>query len=146
MLHANAVLTYFITCPAKGLERMISIPDDVGVYVVIGRLTRHEELRETLLRIAYGRVLYALRNTRNMILTEEKKNNTLQTLANLIRANKVKIIRQNQLDLQNAAQLDPTLVDRLKVDAKKVATMVAAVDDVLASEDPQGKLLYSYTL
>ncbi|GAA4838626.1 glutamate-5-semialdehyde dehydrogenase [Algivirga pacifica] len=80
-----------------------------------------------------------------MLLDESLKNKTLKDLAALIAANKEEIIKQNQLDLKSTARMDPTLYDRLRVDAKKVEGMVAAVEEVIALEDPQGKVISEYT-
>ncbi|MFY0687134.1 MAG: glutamate-5-semialdehyde dehydrogenase [Cyclobacteriaceae bacterium] len=79
-----------------------------------------------------------------MVLSEEKKNQTLQYLAKLISENQQEIITSNQKDLALAGSLDPTLVDRLKVDQQKVDGMVAAIEEVISLKDPQGKLLSSY--
>lgn len=79
-----------------------------------------------------------------MILTTEQKNQVLKDLANLIAGNSDEIIAQNQLDLEKAGDLDLTLVDRLKVDEKKVQGMVSAVEEVIYLEDPQGAVLSHY--
>lgn len=79
-----------------------------------------------------------------MIFTTEAKNKTLRNLADLIRENTTEIIRQNMLDMEQSAQIDATLLDRLKVDEKKVAGMVSAVEEVIAIDDPQGTILYQY--
>ena len=79
-----------------------------------------------------------------MILDSNKKNKTLTDLAALIARHKDEIIRQNKIDLDSAAHLDPTLIDRLKVDEKKVKGMVAAVEEVISLEDPEGKVLSQY--
>lgn len=79
-----------------------------------------------------------------MIFSTETKNKALLDLAELILENKVQIIEQNKIDLENAGNIDPTLIDRLKVDAKKVDGMAASVKDVITHEDPQGKVLHEY--
>ncbi|OHX64331.1 glutamate-5-semialdehyde dehydrogenase [Flammeovirga pacifica] len=79
-----------------------------------------------------------------MILSTEKKNNVLKDLAMLIEDHASEIIKANQLDLEKAGDLDPTLVDRLKVDDKKVKGMVGSVAEVLGLEDPEGKILSAY--
>jgi glutamate-5-semialdehyde dehydrogenase len=79
-----------------------------------------------------------------MIHSTQAKNNTLKDLAALIRANKDEIIAQNKIDLEQAGDIDPTLVDRLKVDEKKVEGMAISVEDVITHEDPQGKVLHEY--
>ncbi len=73
------------------------------------------------------------------------KNAVLRDLALLLDQNRAEIIAQNKLDLAQAQNIDATLFDRLKVDDKKVDGMVSAVQRVLDMEDPQGKLLSSYT-
>ena len=54
------------------------------------------------------------------------------------------IIAANQKDLSNSDGLDETLIDRLKVDDKKIDGMIKAVQQVIEAEDPEDKLLYSY--
>ncbi|MFT6717151.1 MAG: glutamate-5-semialdehyde dehydrogenase [Saprospiraceae bacterium] len=80
-----------------------------------------------------------------MIFSTETKNNVLKDLAALILENKQEIIAKNKIDLAQAGEIDPTLVDRLKVDEKKVDGMAASVEDVITHEDPQGKVLHEYT-
>ncbi len=79
-----------------------------------------------------------------MIFSTETKNKALKDLALLIAENKSEIIAQNKIDLESAGSIDPTLIDRLKVDSKKVDGMVAAVEDVITHDDPQGKILHEY--
>lgn len=79
-----------------------------------------------------------------MIFSTETKNKTLQDLADLIRLNKEDIITANQEDLANTGNIDPTLIDRLKVDAKKVEGMALSVEEVITHDDPQGKVLHEY--
>lgn len=80
-----------------------------------------------------------------MIFSTETKNKALKDLAALIRAHKQEIIAENKIDCEKAGDLDPTLIDRLKVDDKKVDGMAAAVEDVITHEDPQGKVLHEWT-
>ena len=79
-----------------------------------------------------------------MILSTEQKNQVLNDLSLLIDEHRQAIIDANQKDLEQAGGLDMTLVDRLKVDDKKVDGMVAAVEEVIGLEDPQGKILSTY--
>lgn len=72
------------------------------------------------------------------------KNKILKDLASLILDRKAEIINANQKDLANADGLDPTLVDRLKVDDKKVDGMIAAIQDVIRIDDPIGVILSEY--
>jgi glutamate-5-semialdehyde dehydrogenase len=79
-----------------------------------------------------------------MIFSTEIKNKTLQDLADLIAANKEVIIEANAKDLEAAGNIDPTLIDRLKVNAKKVDGMVNSILEVITDDDPQGKVLHEY--
>ncbi|KXX70962.1 glutamate-5-semialdehyde dehydrogenase [Flammeovirga sp. SJP92] len=79
-----------------------------------------------------------------MILSTQTKNAVLNDLATLIADHSSEIIKANKSDLEKAGDLDPTLVDRLKVDEKKVQGMVASVHEVIGLEDPEGKVLSSY--
>lgn len=72
------------------------------------------------------------------------KNKTLSDLAELISKHKSEIIQQNKIDLAGAIHLDATLTDRLKVDKKKVDTMIASIHEVINLEDPEGQLLHHY--
>jgi len=74
----------------------------------------------------------------------EIKNKTLSDLAKLISEHKSEIIQQNKIDLAGSNELDPTLVDRLKVDEKKVDTMVSSINEVIHLEDPEGEILHHY--
>lgn len=80
-----------------------------------------------------------------MIFSTETKNKALKDLALLIAENKSEIIKHNKTDLELAGNIDPTLIDRLKVDEKKVDGMVSAVEEVIQAEDPQGKVLHEYS-
>ena len=79
-----------------------------------------------------------------MIFSTDTKNRVLKDLALLIGENKSEIITQNKIDLDNAGNIDPTLIDRLKVDDRKVDGMVSAVEEIISDEDPQGKVLHEY--
>ena len=73
------------------------------------------------------------------------KNKTLATLAELLRKNKSGIIAINQQDIANCGDIDASLMDRLKVDEKKVEAMAASVEQVMKAPDPEGRvLLYLY--
>lgn len=78
------------------------------------------------------------------MLSEATKNRTLDTLAKLLKKHSADIIAANKKDLDEAENLDPTLLDRLKVDKKKVNGMIQSVKEVRSKDDPVGKILYSY--
>lgn len=79
-----------------------------------------------------------------MILSSNIKNNVLADLADLVAKHSADIIEQNKIDLNSTSNLDSTLIDRLKVDSKKVDGMVASILEVLHLEDPEGKILSQY--
>lgn len=79
-----------------------------------------------------------------MKLSTPRKNKTLSDLAALISKHKNEIINANKLDLEAATNIDPTLLDRLIVNDKKVSGMIAAIEEVIDLEDPQGKLISKY--
>lgn len=79
-----------------------------------------------------------------MLLTTELKDKILTDLAGFIAENKKEIIRQNKIDLDNTENLDATLVDRLKIDNKKVFGMIKAIQEVINLDDPQGRILSEY--
>lgn len=79
-----------------------------------------------------------------MVLTSHQKNSTLLVLADLVSTNKLKIIEANRKDLKLANKLDSTLIDRLKVDEKKVDGMIASIKEVISLDDPLGKELSTY--
>lgn len=79
-----------------------------------------------------------------MRITTKLKNATLALLSELIFENKASIISANKRDLESAENLDPTLVDRLKVDEKKVQGMIDAIKEVIELDDPQGRVLSKY--
>jgi glutamate-5-semialdehyde dehydrogenase len=72
------------------------------------------------------------------------KNKTLTDLAELISKYKPEIIQQNKIDLSNANELDQTVIDRLKVDEKKVDGLIASINEVIHFDDPEGNILHQY--
>ena len=72
------------------------------------------------------------------------KNKVLRDLATLIQDHSDSIKAANAKDLANADGMDATLLDRLKVDDKKVAAMVTSIHDVIKIADPVGKVLSEY--
>jgi glutamate-5-semialdehyde dehydrogenase len=79
-----------------------------------------------------------------IIMQTHIKNKTLSDLAELISTHKSEIIHQNKIDLASSIELDPTQVDRLKVDEKKVDAMVASIQEVINLDDPEGQVLHTY--
>jgi glutamate-5-semialdehyde dehydrogenase len=77
-------------------------------------------------------------------MNTEQKNRVLGALAELLVKNQANIIEANQQDISACSDIDPSMLDRLKVDEKKVQGMVSAVEQAMELEDPEGKVLYSF--
>ena len=75
--------------------------------------------------------------------SSEQKNKALLAAAAAIRAAQVEILAANEEDMRAAAarNLTPALMDRLKLDAKRVEAMAQAVADVASLPDPVGREL-----
>jgi len=73
----------------------------------------------------------------------EVKNKALLAAADAIRANQNKVLAANDEDMRSAASrnLSPALIDRLKLDAKRVEATAKGVADVAALPDPVGREL-----
>jgi glutamate-5-semialdehyde dehydrogenase len=80
-------------------------------------------------------------------LSAEEKNAALCRVANAIEANIGKIIGANQIDVAAAKGkgLKASLLDRLCLDQKKVATMAKELREVSTLPDPIGTILQSWT-
>ncbi len=78
------------------------------------------------------------------MLGEATKNRVLEDLAALVKNKSAEIIAASKKDIELAANIDATLLDRLKVDDKKITGMVAAIREVISKEDPEGKTVFSY--
>jgi len=73
-----------------------------------------------------------------------QKNKVLTLLAVLLRKNSDKIIEANRMDVLACKDPDPSLLDRLKVDEKKVKGMVSALKMTAKLEDPEGEVLSTF--
>ena len=73
----------------------------------------------------------------------ESKNKALLAAADAIRAHQTKILAANAEDMKSAASrnLSPALIDRLKLDPKRVEATAKAVADVASLPDPVGREL-----
>src|SRR6266436_5319678 len=73
--------------------------------------------------------------------TTADKDKALLAAADAIRAHQNKILAANDEDMQAARNLGPALMDRLKLDAKRVEATAKGVADVAALPDPVGREL-----
>ena len=80
-----------------------------------------------------------------MQLNIETINNVLQNVAQLLQQEQeqIFIINKQEMDAYNGA--DTTLLNRLKIDEKKLEAMVNSLQTVASLPNPVNKLLYSFT-
>lgn len=78
------------------------------------------------------------------MISSEKKNRVLTSLIGLLKANEESIIQANKSDVSHYQGDDESMLDRLKVDHKKVVGMIDAVKDGLKLGDPEGQILYTF--
>lgn len=77
-------------------------------------------------------------------MDSESRNNVLALVARLLDTEREAILAANRLDIAACTADDPVIVDRLRVDEKKIEAMIASVESVAAAADPVGRLLYSH--
>jgi glutamate-5-semialdehyde dehydrogenase len=72
----------------------------------------------------------------------EAKNGALRAMAAQIRARSAELIEANRADVAQAKQAgrDAAFVDRLTLDSKSIEQMAAGLEDIVALEDPVGKI------
>lgn len=77
-------------------------------------------------------------------LDSATKNSVLKKVANLIEENSAKIIKANELDINNAKDnnLDKAKIDRLKLDESRIKSITNAILDVINLNDPVSQVTY----
>ena len=77
------------------------------------------------------------------VISTEAKNAALTAIAEQIEANREKILRANEQDLQTAKQsgLDFHVLERMTLDNARVKEMADAARNIAALEDPIGEIL-----
>lgn len=81
------------------------------------------------------------------LLSTERKNNALLKMADALESNAPAILRANETDLANAKGVLPdVMLDRLRLDEKRIAAMAKGIRDVALLPDPVGKTLEQTTL
>lgn len=78
-------------------------------------------------------------------MNAEQRNNVFKSLARLLDENRAEILKANAADIDAFDSSDIVLLDRSKVDDKKIDGMIAAVEKVMAAEDRVGEVISSYT-
>ena len=78
------------------------------------------------------------------VASTEDKNKILMAIATALRENCHKIVKANEIDLQNGRNngLSEALLDRLMLNNDRVEGMAKGVEDVVALPDPVGKILW----
>ena len=75
-------------------------------------------------------------------LSTERKNEILLAMADALEKNAEIILHANTIDMQNAKGVLPdVMLDRLRLDAKRIAAMAKGIRDVAALPDPVGVVL-----
>ena len=77
----------------------------------------------------------------------EAKNRALQAAAAAIRRNEAAILAANADDMAaaEARNLGPAMLDRLLLDAKRIAAMATGLDEIAALPDPVGSVIAEWT-
>lgn len=81
------------------------------------------------------------------LLSSEEKNNALLAMADALEKNATKILQANDKDLENAkGVLSDVMIDRLRLDEKRIRAMAQGIRDVAKLPDPIGVTLETSTL
>lgn len=81
------------------------------------------------------------------LLTTEKKNRVLTKMADALESRADEILAANEIDLQNAKGVLPdVMLDRLRLDKKRIQAMANGIRDVVKLPDPVGEILEQTTL
>ena len=81
------------------------------------------------------------------ILSPEQKNTALLAMADALEENATSILAANAADVENAkGKLPDVMIDRLRLDEKRIAGMAKGIREVAALPDPIGTILEESTL
>jgi len=78
-------------------------------------------------------------------MNSENKNRVLKTLAGLLKKNARNIIDQNTKDLLSLEKMDIALIERLKVDPRKIGSMIDSLTSISDANDPENENIYTFT-
>ena len=80
------------------------------------------------------------------VLSSDKKNKILQSMADELLKNSKKIINANKVDLKNSKDLDltPALIDRLTLSEERINGMANGLLKIIPLEDPVGNVTESW--
>ncbi|RNC64371.1 glutamate-5-semialdehyde dehydrogenase [Proteiniphilum sp. X52] len=77
-------------------------------------------------------------------MKNEQKNDVLLSLGQLLELNRENIMKANEADISAYPGMDDSMLDRLKVDEKKIDGMIRSLEEVASQPDPEGKTLYEF--
>ena len=77
-------------------------------------------------------------------LSEKKRNDVLKQFCIFLKVNKKQILRVNKKDIKEAKKIKKSMIDRLKLDEKKINEIIKSVEQIIKFKDPLGKLLKSW--
>ena len=82
------------------------------------------------------------------VMTREEKDRALVAMASALEADAAVIVRENEIDTARAREngTSAALIDRLTLDADRIAAIAQALRDVAALPDPVGEVIRGYTL
>jgi len=78
-------------------------------------------------------------------MESKQKNSVLSSLSVLLSHHRKEIIEANRADIDAFPYMDDAMIDRLKVDDKKIDGMIRSLEEVAAQTDPEGKTIYEFT-
>ncbi|HLR36919.1 MAG TPA: glutamate-5-semialdehyde dehydrogenase [Chitinophagaceae bacterium] len=80
------------------------------------------------------------------LISTEKKNAVIESMIKILDRERETLIKENKKDLDAFQKDDQALYDRLIVSNAKVDSMIKALKEVQAQEDPVGKVIFEDTL
>ncbi len=80
----------------------------------------------------------------NYLLSIEKRNLVLRSMANLVAQERRQIVQANKTDLNNYDGSDLAMEERLKVDDSKIDQMILSLDQLASQSDPVGVARFEF--
>ena len=79
-------------------------------------------------------------------LTIDKKNSVLKEFNKYLKTNKKSILNANKKDISHAKskKISDSMIDRLKLNNKKITQIINSIDKIIKFKDPVGKTLSSW--
>jgi len=113
---------------------------------VSGRAPQHQAQPLPQMMAAMGKAARAA-SLKLGAASAEQKNLALKAAASALRARRHKILAANERDMREAAAngLSPALLDRLKLDEKRVEAMARGLEEIERLADPIGTVLAEWT-